>query len=160
MATSPWQSSPGSTAAPTSDQSVRPIPPFPGQQSPRHCGGRESRRPSGDGERARPITLKNGKPPRFSPRRSRRIEPYWLTRTLSKDASIEVRLIPPDVQPVRALLQVSVSASPSSEPISSTRGWIGGRSAAQEFGDLRLTLTVWAFLTRVSITPAADFCPA
>src|SRR5713226_3063397 len=32
------------------------------------------------------------------------------------------------------------------------------RSATHEFDVLLLTLTVWAFLTRVSTTPAADFC--
>ena len=35
---------------------------------------------------------------------------------------------------------------------------IGWRSATREFDVLLLTLTVWAFLTFVSTTPAADFC--
>src|SRR6202790_5743959 len=35
---------------------------------------------------------------------------------------------------------------------------MGWRSATHEFDVLLLALTVWAFLTRVSTTPAADFC--
>ena len=35
---------------------------------------------------------------------------------------------------------------------------IGWRHATREFDVLRLALTVWAFLTPVSTTPAADFC--
>src|ERR1700693_4206326 len=35
---------------------------------------------------------------------------------------------------------------------------IGWRSSTQEFDVLLFTLTVWAFLTCVSNTPAADFC--
>src|SRR5258708_34498345 len=35
---------------------------------------------------------------------------------------------------------------------------IGWRSATREFDVLLLALTVWAFLTSVSTTPAADFC--
>ena len=35
---------------------------------------------------------------------------------------------------------------------------IGWRSATREFAVLLLALTVWAFLTSVSTTPAADFC--
>src|SRR6202040_2463036 len=35
---------------------------------------------------------------------------------------------------------------------------IGWRHATREFDVLLLALTVWAFLTRVSTTPAADFC--
>src|ERR1700680_2157172 len=35
---------------------------------------------------------------------------------------------------------------------------MGWRSATHEFDVLLLTLPVWAFLTCVSTTPAADFC--
>ena len=35
---------------------------------------------------------------------------------------------------------------------------IGWRNATRESNVLLLALTVWAFLTRVSTTPAADFC--
>ena len=57
-----------------------------------------------------------------------------------------------------AARQVSVSASPSSEPVKLSRRLIGWRSATHESDVLLLLLTVWAFLTHVSNTPAADFC--
>jgi hypothetical protein len=57
-----------------------------------------------------------------------------------------------------AALQVSVAASPSSETCKTQPKLMGWRSATGECNVLLLTRTVWAFLTSVGTTPAADFC--
>ena len=56
-----------------------------------------------------------------------------------------------------AALQVSVSASTSSEPAKLSRSGLAAQ-CHREFDVRLLAITVWAFLTSLSTTPAADFC--